>query len=76
MKLREYLRQRKLAFALKEIRDSEKSILKIALDYGFLLMRRLPEHLKLHTEGHRVRTGNSPVLLFYVPKSIRLTAIF
>ena len=35
MKLREYLRQRKLAFALKEIRDSEKSILKIALDYGF-----------------------------------------
>lgn len=35
MNLREYLQQRKLAFALKEIRDSEKSILKIALAYGF-----------------------------------------
>ena len=35
MKLREYIRLRKLAFALKEVRDSEKGILKIALDYGF-----------------------------------------
>ncbi|MHA6531722.1 helix-turn-helix transcriptional regulator [Paenibacillus sp. BAC0078] len=32
---RDYLRQRKLAFALKEVRDSEKSILDIAFDYGF-----------------------------------------
>lgn len=32
---RDYLRVRKLAFALKEVRDSEKSILDIALDYGF-----------------------------------------
>lgn len=32
---REYLRQRKLAFALKEVRDGTKSILEIALDYGF-----------------------------------------
>lgn len=35
MKLRDYLRYRKLAFALKEIRDSDKSIMEIALDYGF-----------------------------------------
>lgn len=35
MQFREYLRQRKLAFALKELRDGEKSILDIALDYGF-----------------------------------------
>lgn len=35
MKFRNYLRLRKLAFALKEVRDSEKSILDIAFDYGF-----------------------------------------
>ncbi|WP_455716210.1 helix-turn-helix transcriptional regulator [Anaerosporobacter sp.] len=35
MKFRDYLRHRKLAFALKEVRDSEKSILDIAFDYGF-----------------------------------------
>lgn len=33
--LREYLRQRKLAFALKEVRDSDQTLLSIALDYGF-----------------------------------------
>ena len=32
---RDYLRRRKLAFALKEVRDSDKSLLDIALDYGF-----------------------------------------
>ncbi|NLD98151.1 MAG: helix-turn-helix transcriptional regulator, partial [Synergistaceae bacterium] len=35
MQFREYLRRRKLAFALKEVRDSEKSLLDIAFDYGF-----------------------------------------
>ena len=35
MPLRDYLRSRRLAFALKEVRDSEKSLLDIALDYGF-----------------------------------------
>ncbi|SBV95448.1 Helix-turn-helix-domain containing protein AraC type [uncultured Eubacteriales bacterium] len=35
MQFRDYLRQRKLAFALKEVRDSGKSILDIAFDYGF-----------------------------------------
>ncbi|WP_352399193.1 helix-turn-helix transcriptional regulator [Anaerotignum sp.] len=35
MQFRDYLRLRKLAFALKEVRDGEKSILEIALDYGF-----------------------------------------
>ena len=34
MSLREYLRSRKLAFALKEVRDTQKNILDIALDYG------------------------------------------
>lgn len=35
MPLRDYLRHRRLAFALKEVRDSEKSLLDIAVDYGF-----------------------------------------
>lgn len=35
MNFRDYLRHRKLAFALKEIRDTSKGLLEIALDYGF-----------------------------------------
>ena len=35
MQFREYLRYRKLAFALKEVRDTETGILDIALRYGF-----------------------------------------
>lgn len=35
MPFRDYLRHRKLAFALKEVRDSEKSLLDIAFNYGF-----------------------------------------
>lgn len=35
MQFREYLRNRKLAFILKEVRDSQKGFLEIAVDYGF-----------------------------------------
>lgn len=35
MRLRDYMRCRKLAFALKDIRDTQDSILNIALKYGF-----------------------------------------
>lgn len=35
MQLRDYLRYRRLAFALKEIRDTDQGILEIALKYGF-----------------------------------------
>ncbi|WP_343208712.1 helix-turn-helix transcriptional regulator [Anaerolentibacter hominis] len=35
MPFKDYVRQRKLAFALKEVRDSGKSLLDIAFDYGF-----------------------------------------
>lgn len=35
MQFREYLRYRRLAFALKELRDTQKGILDIALQYGF-----------------------------------------
>ena len=34
MQLRDYLRRRRLAFALREVRDSERSLLDIALDYA------------------------------------------
>ncbi len=35
MQFRDYLRYRKLAFALKEVRDTKNGILNIALNYGF-----------------------------------------
>lgn len=35
MQLRDYLRRRRLAFAFKEVRDSDKSLLDIAFEYGF-----------------------------------------
>lgn len=35
IQFREYLQSRKLAFALKEVRDSDKSLLDIAFSYGF-----------------------------------------
>ncbi len=35
MQFREYLRHRKLAFALKEVRDTEAGLLEIAVRYGF-----------------------------------------
>lgn len=35
MQFRDYLRYRRLAFALKELRDTENSILDIALNFGF-----------------------------------------
>lgn len=35
MPLREYLQKRKLAFALKEVRDSKRNLLSVAVDYGF-----------------------------------------
>ena len=35
MSLREYMGQRSLALALKEVRDTDRGLLEIALDYGF-----------------------------------------
>jgi methylphosphotriester-DNA--protein-cysteine methyltransferase len=35
MQFREYLRLRRLAFTLADVRSGERSILDIALDYGF-----------------------------------------
>ena len=35
MTLRDYLRRRRLAFALRDVRDTDASILDIAVKYGF-----------------------------------------
>ena len=35
MRLKDYLRYRKMAFALKEVRDSDRDMIEIACDYGF-----------------------------------------
>ena len=35
MHFRDYLRHRTLAFALKEVRDTSRGLLEIALDHGF-----------------------------------------
>ena len=35
MQLRDYLRSRRLAFALRDVRETERGLLDIALDYGF-----------------------------------------
>ena len=48
MQLRDYLRRRRLAFALREVRDSERSLLDIALDYGF--STRLQGRLRRHAQ--------------------------
>ena len=76
MQFKDYLRKRRLAFALKELRDSKKSILNIAFDYGFPPTRRLQEHLKQHMASRQVCIVKSLYLSFFVQKSFLLTATF
>lgn len=68
MQLRDYRRHRKLAFALREVRDSEKSLLDIAFNYGFSSHEAFAE-LSSQTYGitpseHR----KNPCLLSFVQK--------
>ena len=49
MQFRDYLRQRKLAFALKEVRDYDKSLLDIAFDYGFSSHEAFTRAFREHT---------------------------
>ena len=68
MQFRDYLRHRKLAFALKEVRDSEKSILEIAVAYGFHPTRHLPGHSRECTASPPAITGSIPGLWSFAPK--------
>lgn len=49
MQFRDYLRYRKLAFALKDVRDTMQGFLDIAVKYGFRHTKRLHVLLKRHT---------------------------
>ena len=57
MQLRDYLRYRRLAFALKDIRDTDDGILDIALNYGFSSHEAFTMHLRRHTELHLADTA-------------------
>ena len=70
MQFRDYLRQRKLAFALKEMRDNERNILDIALD------RRLPGLSKGPTVLRRANTEKGLSPSSCVQRSTHSTAIF
>lgn len=66
MKLRDYMRYRRLAFALRELRDTDKGILDIALDYGFTISRGVHKGIQSGIRNYSERlpftpcTGNSP----------------
>ncbi|MEG2234589.1 MAG: helix-turn-helix transcriptional regulator, partial [Oscillospiraceae bacterium] len=65
MQFRDYLRQRKLAFALKEVRDSKKSLLDIAFDYGFASHEAFTRAFKktYNAAPSEYRKNPSPVVL-------------
>ena len=77
MRLRDYLRGRRLAFALKEVRDSEKSLLDIALAYGFSSpKRRSPGPSGEPMACPRGSTGATPGPWCCVPSCAPLTGTF
>ena len=70
MQLRDYLRNRRLAFALKDIRDTETGILDIALKYGFSSNEAFTRAVKnaYGTSPSEYRKHPSPVVLRTVIK--------
>ena len=76
MQFRAYLRYRRLAFALKEIRDTDRGILDIAIDYGFFPMRHLPVHSRKPTASHPVSIERILLPLSFAPSSSPSTAIY
>ena len=65
MQLRDYLRYRKLAFALKDIRDTEEGILDIAVRYGFSSHEAFTRAFKeaYGTTPSEYRNNPTPVVL-------------
>lgn len=76
MRLRDYLRGRRLAFALKEVRDSEKSLLDIALAYGFSSQEASPGPSGEPMACPRGSTGATPGPWCCVPSCAPLTGTF
>ena len=68
MKLRHYLRLRHLAFALKALRDTDRSILEIALDHGF------SSH-EAFTRAFKTAYGLTPAAYRRHPVPIRLRTL-
>lgn len=65
MSFRDYLRMRRLAFALKEVRDSDRHILDIAVDYGFSSHEAFTRAFKrmYGSTPHAYRIKPEPVVL-------------
>ena len=65
VQFREYLRYRRMAFALKEVRDTEKGILEIALSYGFSSHEAFTRAFKASygITPSEYRKKNTPVVL-------------
>lgn len=65
MTFRNYLRYRRLAFALKELRDTDRGILDIALDFGFSSHEAFTRafHDTYGITPHRYRTNPVPVVI-------------
>lgn len=76
MSFRDYLRQRKLAFALKEVRDKQKSFLDIAFDYGFSSHEAFTRAFKGCMESLPVSIAGSRSRWYFEPESAHLTATF
>ena len=75
MQFRDYLSNRKLAFALKEIRDTNRGILDIALDYGFSSHEAFTRSFKSAYGIAPSEYRQKPVPIF-APLSSLSTAIF
>ena len=75
MQFRDYLSNRKLAFALKEIRDTNRGILDIALDYGFSSHEAFTRSFKSAYGIAPSEYRQKPVSIF-APLSSLSTAIF
>lgn len=73
---RTYLRERKLAFALKEIRDTDKSLLDIALNFGFSSHEAFTRAFKINIALHRVNIAKVQDLYYYEQKSLYSIATF
>lgn len=73
---RDYLWKRKLAFALKEVRDSEKACWLLPLSMAFLLTKRLLGPLRKFLVLPPVNTEKILNQSFFGQKSWPLTATF